>query len=405
MAFSAWWKLNGYSASESFKVTRCEFEFADKKIQFSQNNKVKYQDNNHMKLKRLHFHPCGNYSERYEDELAIFETDFGRTAVGLGLMLLFAVVPFITGPYLLYVINMIGITAIAAIGLNILVGFTGQISLGHGAFFGVGAYAAAILATSLHFPFWLALPCAGFATALVGMLFGIPSVRLKGLYLTIATLAGQFIIEYVLIHWESLTQGTMGIVLPSARLFGLELSGDRAFFYIIFVSLVFMTYCAANLLRTRYGRAFIAIRDNDRAAEGMGIPIFRYKLLSFGISSFYAGFAGAVWAYYMISITAEPFNLGMSVEYLAMVIIGGMGNIAGSVFGAAFITVLNETLRWLTDILMNTHLLQGIELTIAPLRELVFGSAIVLFILFEPRGLAEVWRIVRSSFRLWPFSY
>jgi branched-chain amino acid transport system permease protein len=300
---------------------------------------------------------------------------------------------------------MIGIAAIAAIGLNILIGYTGQISLGHGAFFGVGAYAAAILATRLGFPFYLSIPAAGIITALVGMIFGIPSGRLKGLYLTIATLAGQFIIEYVLIHWDSMTKGTMGITIPTATIFQWEISGDKAFFFLIFASLVLTTWFAVNIMRSKYGRAFIAIRDNDRAAEGMGIPIFKYKLLSFGISSFYAGFAGAIWAYYMVSITAEPFNLGLSVEYIAMVIIGGMGNIPGAIFGATFITLLNELLRYLTGILMNVGFVTSIGLNMAPLREFVFGLAIVLFILLEPRGLAELWRIIRSSFRLWPFSY
>lgn len=356
-------------------------------------------------MKKLRFHPCGNYHERYEQELSIFETDFGRLWLCIGLLFLFAVVPFVSGPYLLYVFNIIAITSIAAIGLNILVGYTGQISLGHGAFFGVGAYAAAVLAVDVHLPFLLAVPLAGVVTALVGMVFGIPSGRLKGLYLTIATLAGQFIIEYVLIHWESLTRGTRGIILPPITLFGLPIEGERAFFYVIFVALIGMTLMAVNIMRTRFGRAFIAIRDNDRAAEGMGIPIFRYKLLSFAISSFYAGFAGALWAYYMTSITSEPFTLGLSVEYIAMVIIGGMGSIAGSIYGAIFITGLNELLRWLTDIMMNQEMFGALGLTIAPLRELAFGFAIVLFIIFEPRGIAEVWRIVRSSFRLWPFSY
>jgi branched-chain amino acid transport system permease protein len=300
---------------------------------------------------------------------------------------------------------MIGIAAIAAIGLNILIGFTGQISLGHGAFFGVGAYAGAIFATALHLPMLVSIPAAGLVTAGIGMIFGIPSGRLKGLYLTIATLAGQFIIEYVLIHWESLTKGTMGITLPPARLLGLPVAGDIGFYYIIFIALAGMVWIAINLMRTRYGRAFIAIRDNDRAAEGMGIPIFPYKLLSFGISSFYAGFAGALWAFYMGSITAEPFNLGLSVEYIAMVIIGGLGSISGSIFGAVFITLLNETLRFATEMLMNTGIVSQSGLNVAPLREFVFGLAIVLFILLEPRGLAEVWRIIRSGFRLWPFSY
>ncbi len=356
-------------------------------------------------MKRLHFHPCGNFRQKYAEELRIFETDFGRLWLGIGLAGLFFLLPFASSPYVLYVINSIGIAAIAAIGLNILIGYTGQISLGHGAFVGVGAYAAAILATAVHVPFIVAVPAAGIITALVGMIFGIPSGRLKGLYLTIATLAGQFIIEYVLVHWESLTKGTMGITLPPLSIFGIPLAGDRAFFYAIFLCLIALTWGAVNLLRTKYGRAFAAIRDNDRAAEGMGIPIFRYKLLAFGVSSFYAGFAGALWAYYMVSITAEPFTLMLSVEYIAMVIIGGMGNIPGSIFGAVFITGLNEILRWFTGVLMNTGALSGVALNMAPLREFAFGAVIVLFILFEPRGLAEVWRIVRSSFRLWPFSY
>jgi len=356
-------------------------------------------------MRKLQFHPCGNFRERYDRELTIFSTDYGRLSSIIGFLLLLTVVPFLASPYMMYVLNIVGITSIAAIGLNILIGFTGQISLGHGAFFGVGAYTAAILASRLHLPIAASLPLAGLTTALIGMVFGIPSGRLKGLYLTIATLAGQFIIEYVLIHWESLTMGTMGITLPPARLFNLSIQGDLNYFYLIFIALAVMVWIAVNLIRTRFGRAFIAIRDNDRAAEGMGIPIFRYKLLSFWISSFYAGFAGALWAHYMGSITAEPFTLGLSVEYIAMVIIGGLGSIAGSIYGAVFITFLNEALRFMTDWLMNTGAISSSGLNMAPLREFVFGLAIVLFILLEPRGLAELWRIIRSSFRLWPFSY
>jgi len=357
------------------------------------------------KMKTLRFRPCGNFKVQYREELDVFETDFGRLWAAVGLVLLFAVLPWIATPYFLYVVNLIGIAAIAALGLNILVGYTGLISLGHGAFFGVGAYSAGILAVTYDVPFLAVIPLAGLVTAVVGMVFGIPSGRLKGLYLTIATLAGQFIIEYVLVHWESVTGGTMGITLPAASLFGVAIVGDMSFFYVIYASVVVMVFGAVNLMRTRYGRAFVAIRDNDQAAEGMGIPIFRYKLLSFAVSSFYAGVAGALSAYYMISITAEPFTLGLSVEYIAMIIIGGLGSIPGAIFGTIFITLLNEGLRWVTDTIMNMGGLAGVELTMAPLREFVFGLAIVLFILFEPRGLAEVWRIIRSNFKLWPFSY
>lgn len=356
-------------------------------------------------LRNLRFSLCGNFYDRYEQEIAIFETDFGRLCLLAALVILFAVVPFVSGPYTMYLLIIIAITSIAALGLNILVGFTGQLSLGHGAFFGVGAYTAAILAADYGWPFLLCVLAGGVVTALVGIGFGLPSGRLKGLYLTIATLAGQFIIEHVLVQWESVTKGVRGIVLPFPTLFGFFLDGDVAYFYVTFIALALMTFIAVNIMRSRYGRAFIAIRDNDRAAEGMGIPIFRYKLLSFAISSFYAGFAGALWAFYMVSITAEPFNLMLSVEYIAMIIIGGLGSIPGAIFGATFIVMLNEILRIITQFLMNTPFMAGIELTLAPLRELAFGLAIVLFIIFEPRGLAELWRIVKSNFRLWPFSY
>jgi len=356
-------------------------------------------------MRKLKLHPCGKFNEQYEEELTIFTTDFGRLWLLIGLLLLFVAIPLISSNYTLYVINHIGIAAIAAIGLNLLIGFTGQISLGHGAFFGVGAYAAAILATAVGFPFWLSVPCAGVITAIVGVVFGIPSVRLKHLYLTIATLAGQFIIQYLLLNWESLTKGADGIFLPRATLLGGDIKGDRAFFYVVFVCFVILTWIAVNLIRTRYGRAFIAIRDNDRAAEGMGIPIFRYKLLAFAISSFYAGFAGGLAAYYIGSITPEPYTLLLSVEFIAMIIIGGLGNIPGSVFGAIFIMLLNELLSHATTFFMNLGTLTGVALQIAPLREFIYGLAIVFFIIFEPKGLAEVWRIIKSSFKLWPFSY
>ncbi|MDY6881970.1 MAG: branched-chain amino acid ABC transporter permease [Desulfatiglans sp.] len=356
-------------------------------------------------MRKLHFHPCGNFRETYQEELAVFETDFGRLWMMIGLVLLFGVIPWISGPYVLFILNTIGIYAIAAIGLNLLIGFTGQISLGHGGFFGVGAYAAAILSTKAGLSFWLAVPAAAFITAAIGIGFGLPSLRLKHLYLTIATLAGQLIIEYGLVQWEDLTGGAEGIIVSGASLFGFDLDSDRCFFYIIFGCFVLLTWMAVNLVRTKYGRAFIAIRDNDRAAEGMGIPIFIYKLLSFAVSSFYAGFAGGLYAFMVMSITPEPFNLWLSIEYIAMIIIGGLGSITGSVFGAIFIVTLNELLAYVTEFLMNINTSVGIAITIAPLREFVFGLTIVLFIIFEPKGLAEAWRIFRSHFRLWPFSY
>ena len=351
------------------------------------------------------FSQCGNLKQSYEEELTLFGTDFGRFWSLVGLVLLLGLVPLASSPYVLYILNTIGIYAIAALGLNLLIGFTGQISLGHGAFFGVGAYAAAVLTTRVGCPYWAALPLAGCVTAAVGMVFGIPSVRLKHLYLTIATLAGQFIIEYILVQWDGLTGGAEGILVGSSSIFGIPLGSDRAFFYLIFISLILLTWILSNIMRTRFGRAFVAIRDNDRAAEGMGIALFKYKLLSFGMSSFYAGYAGALFAGYMLTITPEPFNMWLSIEFIAMIIIGGLGNISGAVFGTVFIVLLGEVLSTITEFIMNYGPASGFSITIAPLREFVFGLSIVLFIMFEPKGLAEVWRIVRSNFRLWPFSY
>lgn len=355
-----------------------------------------------MKLK---LRPCGNFKEYYEEELTIFETDFGRLWTVIGILILFFVIPLTLSNYTLYVLNHIGIYAIAAVGLNILIGFTGQISLGHGAFFGVGAYSASILIKNFHLPFLPSIFAGGLITSLVGLVFGIPSVRLKHLYLTISTLAGQFILEYIFVHWESLTGGTEGIILPELTFFGFPLRGDRTFFYVIFLFFVIFVWLAKNIIRTRYGRAFIAIRDNDQAAQGMGIPIFRYKLLSFAISSFYAGFAGALWAVYIGSITPEPFGFDLSIGFIAMIIIGGLGSITGSVFGAVFITILNELLSQGASSLINIKGFGGAALTVAPLREFFFGLIIVLFLIFEPKGIAELWRIVKSSFKLWPFSY
>ncbi len=356
-------------------------------------------------MRKLHYHLCGNYKESYEEELAIFETDFGRTWMLIGIFVLLVVIPLTGSSYTLYILNTIGIYSIAAIGLNLLIGFTGQISMGHGAFFGVGAYAAAVMTTRMGVPLLIALPMAGVFTAVVGMLFGIPSLRLKHLYLTIATLAGQFIIEYILVQWEGVTGGAEGIAVSNASIFGIELDSDHAFFFLIFISLIVLTWVMVNLIRTRFGRALVAIRDNDRAAEGMGIPIFKYKLLAFGISSFYAGFAGALFAFYMMTITPEPFNMWLSIEFIAMIIIGGLGSVSGAIFGTIFIVSLSEILSMITEFLMNYGSASDLSITIAPLREFIFGLSIVLFIIFEPKGLAEIWRIVRSNFRLWPFSY
>jgi len=286
---------------------------------------------------------CGDFRETYIKDEEIFQSLFVKWWLGLFFVFLL-VFPFVANAYLLYVANMIGFAVIAAIGLNILTGFTGQISLGHAAFAGVGGYTSAILITKLGFSFWIALPCAGVMAAIAGLIIGIPSLRVKGLYLCIATLAAQFIFEFIFVHWESLTQGVRGLNVPPPRIGSFLINTEKRFYFLTLFVVILAVIYARNLVRSRVGRAFVAIRDRDLAAEIIGINLFRYKLTAFAISSFYAGIAGALWVGFIRIVTPEHFPFHLSVQYLAMVIVGGLGSVLGSIFGAVFMTLIPELL-------------------------------------------------------------
>jgi branched-chain amino acid transport system permease protein len=345
---------------------------------------------------------CGDFKESYIKDEEIFQSIFVKFWLGLFILLLI-ILPLVADAYILYVANLIGFAIIGAVGLNILTGFTGQISLGHAAFVGVGGYTAAILMTKLNLSFWLALPCAGFVAAGAGMVIGIPSLRVKGLYLCMATLAAQFIFEFIFIHWESMTHGIRGINVPAPVLGGFALDTEKRFYYLTLVVVVLAVVYARNLVRSRVGRAFVAIRDRDLAAEIMGISLFRYKLTAFAISSFYAGVAGALWVSFMRIVTPEHFPFHLSIQYLAMVIVGGMGCVLGSIFGAIFMVLTPEVLNVLSATL--SQMVPAMGQLFIPLKEVVFGAFIVLFLIFEPLGLAEIWRRIKAFFLLWPFSY
>ncbi len=354
-------------------------------------------------MRRIVFSDCGDFKTRYEQEAAIFPNDVGRLALGIFLIAWFLAVPAVAGPYLLTLANLTGIAVIGAMGLNLLTGYTGQITIGHGAFMGVGAYAAAILAARAHLPFLIVIPLAGLVTAGVGAFFGIPSLRLKGLYLAIATLAAQFILEYIFLHWGWLTRGTSGFPLPTARIGRWALAGERSFFWVTGAGIVLITWLNLNLLRTRVGRAFVAIRDNDRAASAIGIPLFGYKLLAFFLSAFMVGVAGALYAYYIGIVAPGRFSLELSIDYLAMGIVGGLGTVLGPVYGAVVITVLPEILRSLSQALSGVF--PNITTALNALRDVVFGIVIIAFLIFEPEGLADRWRVLRAYFKQWPFAY
>jgi branched-chain amino acid transport system permease protein len=345
---------------------------------------------------------CGDFKTSYAADMAIFDTPVSRWATILFVAAV-AFVPAFASTYWLDVANRIAIASIAALGLNILTGFTGQISLGNAAFMSVGAYATAALAGKAGLPFVAVIPLAGLVAALAGMVFGIPSLRLKGLYLAMATLAAHFIVEFTASHWDSMTGGVNGISVPSAKLGPLVVEGDAKLFYLIVPVTVLLTLFARNLFRTRVGKAFIAIRDQDISAEVMGVRVFRYKLLAFAISSFYVGVAGSLLAYQSRIISPENFPISLAIDQLGMVIIGGLGSIQGALFGAAFMTLLPELLRLATGALSDTW--PHLTTIFAPLRTGLFGLVIVLFLIFEPDGLAARWRLIKAYWKLYPFSY
>ncbi len=352
--------------------------------------------------------PCGQFKTDYRRDTTIFPTPASR-AFAIAAVLLLCLAPLkIGGVELLsaYQLNMliqIGYYGIAALGLNILVGFTGQISLGHAAFFGFGAFASAWLNNSVGVPVFWSIPLAGMLTTFVGMLFGLPAARIKGLYLAIATFAAQFILEDFFSRADWFTGGSAGTIAQPFSVFGYEISGDRHYFYVVLAYLVVLYLAGANLLRTRDGRAFVAVRDHYLSAEIMGIGLTRYRVLSFGISAFYAGVGGALFGHYLSFVSAESFTILLSIQFLGMIIIGGLGSVMGTLMGTAFMVLLPEVVQALAQ--SAGSVFPALTDGIAFLKEGAIGLAIVLFLIFEPDGLAHRWKMIKAYWKLYPFSY
>ena len=344
----------------------------------------------------------GIFKTTYREDLAVHRVPLARYAMIAFLVVMYVVVPMVASPYQIYIVDTILVACIGALGLNLLTGYAGQISIGHGAFLGVGAFTSALLATRLNLAFWVTVPIAGVVTALVGMLFGIPSVRIKGLYLAIATLAAQIIIDWFLSR--PAIAGTGSVPAPRPQLGPIAFTDDRLYYFILLTVVIGAVVFAENLLRTRIGRAFIAVRDQDIAASVIGVNVTRYKLLAFGVSSFYAGIAGALLGHLSQAVNYEQFTIELSIQYLAMIVIGGLGSIPGSIFGAAFVTLLPIVLRNVVDAFRD-FLPGNTAIFFSSAQFFLFGLVIVLFMIFEPQGLARIWRNVKDYFRLWPFSY
>lgn len=346
----------------------------------------------------------GVFDTTYHKDMMVFRTPSYRIGI-MVIILLFLVLPLFGKQFWLAFISTTAVTVIALQGLNILSGYCGQISIGHTAFMAVGAYSTAILSGRFGIPYWLCVPCSGLMAGLVGVLFGLPSLRIKGYYLALTTIAAQFIIIYLIKNpFPEITGGAIALHVPDVTLGGFVFESETHFYYLIIALTLLMTFFAKSLMRGHIGRAFIAIRDNDIAAEAMGINLYKFKLLAFFIGCFYAGIAGAVWAAYARVISPDDFTLTNSIWQMGMLIVGGLGSTLGPIFGAIFIKLLNELCVVAGPMITSCIPQIGAQVS-AALIEMTFGATIVMFLVYEPRGIAHRWEIIKESYRLWPFSY
>jgi branched-chain amino acid transport system permease protein len=340
------------------------------------------------------------------------DVQFFRSGVSLFwfivLIAFLALFPFFFKNYYVYVANYMAINVIVAIGLNILVGYTGQISLGHSGFFAIGAYGTLVLMSKVGLPFVIALPAAALATALFGFLIGLPALRLEGPYLSIATLGFGLTITRVIGRIEFFG-GRQGLHAPELTIGPWHLNTDRDFYYLLITLTVILTVAARNIIKTKVGRAFIAIRDADIAAETMGVNLMYYKTLAFAVSAFYTGIAGGLYAFVLRFIEPELFGLLMSILFLAMVVVGGLGSIFGAIAGACLLSYMDLELRnilsipyvglWLEALSKSYFSITGVS----NIQFILYGLIMVLIMLFEPLGLYGFWIRTKIYWRTWPF--
>ncbi len=346
--------------------------------------------------------PCGVFDETYKQDMAIIRTPLRWGVVIIFFAILF-LVPVLGSYYLVSLLNSAAITVIVVLGLQMVSGYCGQISFGQAAFMAVGGYASAILTTNAGLSFWVAMPLAGIITGVFGVIGGAPSMRIKGFYLAVATIAIHFVTMWLLLHL-AITGKTHGLNVEPPRIGSFYFDTDERMFYIIIPVLILMTYGARNIVRTRVGRAFVAVRDNDLAAQVMGVNLFYYKLLAFFISCFYAGVAGSLWAHMTMVCHPEQFTLLNALWYIGMLIVGGMGSIPGVFFGVIMIRILDEMVLLISPFLGGWFPWMG-SAPAAALGLTAFGLVLALFLILEPRGLAHRWETLKASARFYPFAY
>ncbi len=348
----------------------------------------------------------------YEQDLELFPDAWQHFGLALAVVFILAF-PFVASSHWLNIGSLTLVTVVGSVALMILTGLTGQISLGHAAFLAIGAYTAAILGTRFGIPFWLLLPTSGLVAAAIGLMIGPFALRLEGLYLAIVTLGLLFLVNHFLLSMPAITKGVAGMPVPMYT-FGVDtdfrspfsqgkirLSGEQKMFYLYTLLTVGVLWISNNLRRSNVGRAMMAVRDHDMAAQVMGVNVSAAKITAFGISSFFAGVAGAMFAFQQQYITVDPpFNLPMSVQYIAMIILGGVGTLTGAVAGAIAFTALMP----LTEVI-GGYLPLVRSLTSAQQSTLLFSTIVIAFLLFEPLGLYGIWLRIKRYFLAWPFKY
>jgi branched-chain amino acid transport system permease protein len=343
----------------------------------------------------------GYFRTRYEQDLALLGTRLERTSLAVLIVALIAF-PLIASPFQLDLACQVFLACIGALSLMLLTGYAGQISLGHAGLIAAGAFTVGILFQETKAPFWITLPAAALVGALLGIIFGLPSLRLRGLYLAVSTLALHFVVVYIGGEYEARRGFSTGIVIDPPKLGPVFISDGRIWYFVLLAAAAVTLIICLNLLRARTGRAWRAIRAHETVAEALGIGIAGYKLLAFVISSTITAVAGALFAYYRGFVSVEAFSLFLTIQYLAMVIIGGMGSLLGALLGAAFVTIF--------PYLIEAGLLalpgaQGYASLLFAVNYAAFGFVMILFLIFEPLGLVGIWHRIQSYFLLWPFKH
>jgi branched-chain amino acid transport system permease protein len=348
--------------------------------------------------------PSGIFCTTYKQDTKIFFAPVHWYSLLIFLVILF-LAPFYLSPSKLSLLAYIGILIIITHGLNLLTGLCGQISVGQAAFVGVGAYTYGILVVKLGMPGIIAIPVSAFSAGIIGVIFGLPAARIKGFYLLMSTMAAQFILVWVFVHARPLTGGIVyGLSVPEFSLFGIILDSDTRKYIFIMLFVILMTFIAKNVQRSRMGRAFVAIRDNDLAAEVMGINIVFYKFMAFFVCSFFAGIGGSLWAIFANHVHPDQFTFMDSIWYIGFLIVGGIGSTMGVIFGTMFIKIMDELVTVYSPLIAN--LIPGLEAGVfAGLGIVMFGLIILLALVFEPRGINHRWEMFKNSMRLHPYSY